>query len=188
MVYNIILFLHILGTVIMFVAIGLTLTSMLAMLHATKMEPLRVWSSLAVKIDGLLPFSVILVLVPGLYLVYDVWGWGNSWVNISLGTLVIITLMGPIINLRRLKDILATVNNSTVSLPTTQLLDKVQDRVLWNSVCVMTMLILAILFLMTVKLELIGCLVTIFISVLMGLILATVLLKRAPVSTSLEHS
>ena len=58
MLYSIMLFLHIIGTVIMFIAVGLTITGML---YSKKTETLRVWASLAVKADGLLPFSVIII-------------------------------------------------------------------------------------------------------------------------------
>lgn len=52
MIYNVMLFFHILGTVVMFVAVGITLTAMFGMLHAKKPEALCDWSSLAVKMDG----------------------------------------------------------------------------------------------------------------------------------------
>ena len=38
MIYNVMLFFHILGTVVMFVAVGITLTAMIGMLHAKKTE------------------------------------------------------------------------------------------------------------------------------------------------------
>ena len=75
MLYSIMLFLHIIGTVVMFIAVGLTITAMIAMLHSKKTETLRIWAALAVKMDGLLPFSVILIFLPALYLVITTWGW-----------------------------------------------------------------------------------------------------------------
>ena len=179
MLYNVMLFFHILGTVIMFVAVGITLTAMIAMLHAKKTETLRDWSSLAVKMDGLLPSSVILILLPGLYLVFSTWGWKVAWINISLAALVIMAFMGPAINLRRLKIILTTANAETEIIPSSSLLKKVQDRTLWNSVITMTMLGIAILFLMTVKLALVGSLIVFGISIVLGIIVANIVLKGA---------
>lgn len=178
MLYNIILFLHILGAVLMFVAVGITLLAMLSMLHSAKTIGIRNWSALAVKLDGLLPFSVILILLPGLYLVFSTWGWGNSWIDLSLAAIIIMTFMGPIINLRRLKDILNAANAETNDVPSALLLEKVRNRVLWNSVLTMTMLTIAILFVMTVKLSMIGCLVTFALAIVLGFIVSKILLGR----------
>ena len=179
MLYNVMLFLHILGTLMMFVAVGITLTAMIAMLHAKKTETLRDWSSLAVKMDGLLPASVILVILPALYLVFSTWGWQVAWINLSLATLVVMSFMGPAINLRRLKGILTTANAETELIPSSNLLKKVQDRTLWNSVIIMTMLGISIVFLMTVKLALVGSLISLGISIVLGFIVSTYVLKSA---------
>ncbi|SES37243.1 hypothetical protein [Psychrobacillus sp. OK032] len=184
MIYNVMLFFHILGTVVMFVAVGITLTAMIAMLHAKKTEALRDWSSLAVKMDGLLPFSVILILLPALYLVFTTWGWGVAWINISLAALVVMSFMGPAINLRRLKIILTAANAETKSVPSSSLLETVRDRTLWNSVIIMTMLAIAILFLMTVKLALVGSLIVFGIAIILGLIVTNMVLKSALTSNS----
>jgi hypothetical protein len=178
LLYNIVLFLHIFGAIVMFVAVGITLLAMISMLHSTETEGIRNWSALAVKLDGLLPFSVILILLPGLYLVISTWGWGNGWVDFSLAALIIMTLMGPIINLSRLKAILKVANDETNESPSQGLLEKVRDRVLWNSVSIMTMLTVAILFLMTLKLSMVGSIITFVAAIILGFILARILLSR----------
>ena len=188
MFYNIVLFIHILGAVIMFVAVGFTLLAMISMLYSTKTEGLRNWAALAVKLDGLLPFSVILILVPGLYLVFTSWGWGNSWVDISLALLLIMTFMGPIINLRRLKSILNGAIDETELIPSAGLLEKVRDRILWNSVLIMTMLTISILFLMTVKLTMSGSIFTIVVAIILGLLAANILISRATKTFSSTNS
>ena len=179
MLYNVMLFFHILGTVIMFVAVGITLTAMIAMLHAKKTETLRDWSSLAVKMDGLLPASVIVIILPALYLVFSTWGWNIAWINISLAALVVMSIMGPAINLRRLKVVLTAANTETEISPSSNLLKKVQDRTLWNSVIIMTMLAIAIVFLMTVKLALVGSLIVLAIAIIFGFIVSNIILKSA---------
>jgi hypothetical protein len=172
----------------MFVAVGFTLLAMISMLYSTKTEGLRNWAALAVKLDGLLPFSVILILVPGLYLVFTSWGWGNSWVDISLALLLIMTFMGPIINLRRLKSILNGTIAETELVPSAGLLEKVRDRTLWNSVLIMTMLTISILFLMTVKLTMSGSIITIVIAIILGLLGANILISRATKTFSTTNS
>jgi hypothetical protein len=162
----------------MFVAVGITLLSMISMLHSVKTDGIRNWSALAVKLDGLLPFSVILILLPGLYLAISTWGWGNGWVDFSLSALIIMTLMGPIINLRRLKAILNAAIAETSEEPSAALLEKVRNPVLWNSVLIMTMLTVAILFLMTLKLAMVGSCITLVAAIIIGFIFAKILLSK----------
>lgn len=180
MLYSIMLFLHIIGTVVMFIAVGLTITAMIGMLHSKKTETLRVWASLAVKADGLLPFSVIIIFFPALYLVITAWGWHVAWINLSLAALIIMLFMGPSINLRRLKAILKAVDAETTNTPSANLVNTVQDRLLWISVITMTAIAIAIVFLMTVKLAFIGSLVTFAIAVVLGYITSIFILKSAP--------
>lgn len=172
------LFLHILGTILIFIAIGLTITAMIAMLYAKKTEALRIWASLAVKADGILPLSVIIIFLPALYLVITTWGWQQAWINASLTVLIVMSLMGPAINLRRLKAILQAANEETASVPSAKLVNTVRDRLLWTSVITMSAFAIAIVFLMTVKLALIGSLITFAIVIVVGLIASTVILKN----------
>lgn len=179
MLYNLVLFLHVLGVVIMFVAVGITLTAMMGMLQAKKVDDLKVWSSLAVKVDGLLPLSVIFILVPGLYLVISTWGWKTAWVNLSLVMLIVMTFMGPAINLRKLKGIAEAINSETDSIPSIDLQGKVRNKVLWTSVLIMTMLTIAILFLMVVKPAVNGAFLTIIVAILLGVITAGLILRSS---------
>lgn len=129
--------------------------------------------------DGLLPLSVVFVLVPGLYLVFTAWGWKFAWVNTSLILVLAMTFAGPIINLRRLKAILNLANTETSSSPSSELLGKVRDRTLWNSVSVMCMFLVGIIYLMTVKPGLLGSLVALAITFILGLMIATIILGKA---------
>ncbi len=177
--YNVILFLHILGVMLMFAAVGITLAGMIGMIFSKETNTLKIWSKVAVKMDEFLPFSVILILVPGVYLVISSWGWQVAWVNISLAALILMSLAGPIINLRRFKDILLTVNAESGAIPSAKLVEKVRDRVLWNSVSIMTMEVLGIIYLMTVKPGILGSLITLVIGAILGLIFSNIFLSKA---------
>lgn len=190
MLYDIILFLHIIGAIVMFIAVGITLTAMVSMIHSKKVSTMQTWAALAVKLDGLLPLSVILILLPGLYLVITSWGWGHAWVNVSLFILLLMTVMGPAINLRRLKDILSAVNTEAANteVPSAILVEKAKDRTLWNSVSIMTMLAFGLVFLMTVKVGLIGSVFVVMASILAGFAAARFLLRRPGGTVSSEST
>lgn len=186
MLYNVVLFLHILGAVIMFMAISILALSMLSLLHAKETEDVKRWSGLAVKTDALFPLSTLIIIVPALYLVFSTWGWGIAWINVSLAALLGTSFLGPIINLRRLKGILAAAEAETDSVPSSDLVRKVRDPVLWNSVSVMAMLVFGILFLMAVKLPLVGSLITMAIALVAGLVLARFMLAKTKPDTSAD--
>lgn len=188
MLYKVVLFLHIFGVVLMFAAVGITLSTMTAMLLSKETKTIRIWSSWAVKMDGLLPVSVVFVLVPGLYLVFTAWGWKFAWVNTSLILLLAMTFAGPIINLRRLKAILNLANTEKNASPSLELLRKVRDRFLWNSVSVMCMFLVGIIYLMTVKPGMAGSFITLAITFILGIIIATILLGKADRSKTVNNN
>lgn len=174
------LFLRILGTIGMFIAVGLTLTAMIGMLNAKKTETLRIWANFAVKVDGLLPFSVIIIFLPALYLVMNAWDWNLAWINGPLAALIVISFMGPAINLRRLKLALKAANEEKSSTPSNHLMQIVRDRLLWTSCFTMSMIAVAIVFLMTVKPALIGTIIAFAAAILLGYIIPSIILKKVP--------
>ncbi|MGK7379334.1 hypothetical protein ACSFXN_15995 [Planococcus sp. 1R117A] len=184
MLYNVVLFLHILGAVTIFMAISILALSMISMLHAKGTEDIKLWSGVAVKTDALFPLSSLLILLPAFYLVFSAWGWGHAWINVSLVALLGNSFLGPVINLRRLKGILAAANIETDAVPSVGLLNKVRDPVLWNSVSIMFMLVVGILFLMAVKLTLWGSLITMAIAVVAGLALAHFMRAKTKAETT----
>lgn len=178
MLYNALLFVHVFGALLMFVGIGLTVTAMISMLRSATGSQLREWSKLAVKADGLIPLSVLLIVVPGLYMTFTSWGWHHAWLNVSLVTLLAMTVMGPTINLRRLKAIQATANAAPAGALSESAIEKVRNTVLWTSVSIMTLLAVAIVFLMTVKPGLAGSLGTLTLA-LLGPLCSSALLKQS---------
>lgn len=186
MLYNLMLFFHIFGTLLMFMGVAIALTALLTILYAKDTQSIRTWAKVAVKSDGLIPISVIFILFPGLYLVFSTWGWGTGWIDLCLATLIAMTIMGPVINLPRLKAILEAANNETNSSPSTALLQTIHNRTLWNSFMIMTMLGFGIVFLMTMKLAMVGSLVTLLISVVLGYVLATIILGKASSNSKVD--
>lgn len=186
--YQLALFLHILGVLFMFAAVGAILISLFGMLSSKDNKTLKIWANLSVKMDEFIPFSVLLILLPGLYLVFSTWGWNIAWVNVSLGAFILMSFAGPIINLRRFKGILQTVNAESSENPSPHLLAKVRDQVLWNSISIMTMEVLGIIYLMTIKPFLIESLVTIGICFVLGIVFSKIALRIGIKKNTFPHS
>lgn len=183
MFYDTILFVHVLGVVIMFVGVGVTIAAMTAMLYCGTIEQLRGFSSMAKKADQLLIFSLIFILLAGGYLVTARWNWGLPWVSISMLALIVM-MIGPIINLQRINQIDRAANSSTELTPL--LVGVVKNKVLWVSMSTVTMLAFAVVFLMTLKPGMAGSLIVFVAAAILGPICSSVLLKRG--NSSLENN
>lgn len=183
MLYNVVLFFHVVGAVIIFMAIAILALSMLSMISSKDTESIKRWSGIAVKIDALFPLSTLLILVPAIYLVFADWGWTTAWINVSLVVLVGNSILGPMINLRRLKKVLTAAEAETDNVASGELMNKVRDRILWSSVSSMSMLTVGIVFLMTVKPALLGSLMTMAIAIAVGVGLAHLILEKTKPAT-----
>ncbi|HXT36909.1 MAG TPA: DUF2269 family protein [Chloroflexota bacterium] len=151
--YHLALYAHILGVLGLFVAIGLEWTSMVRMRRAKTVEQFREWASLHTTLDKVFPLSAVVILVAGLYMVGDVWGWSNAWINLSLAGLVVMGALGPLINGRRLRSIVAAADTAPAGPIPAALTRQIQDPTLWMSVKIMAVLALGVVYLMAAKPE-----------------------------------
>lgn len=172
MFYHFVLFVHVFGAAIIFMAIGILHTAMISMLRAKETKEIWLWANLAVKLDILFPAGTLLTLASAIYLMFSSWGWGYAWINVSLAALLGNSVLGMIFNLFHLKEISETAKNSGEAVPSAALLRKVRDRKFWFAISAMTMVTVGILFLMVMKLETIGSLMTMTFAVAAGFLLS----------------
>src|SRR5258705_1725657 len=85
--YAVALFLHIVGAVLLFAALTVEGVSLLYGKSATEVN----------RVIG--PVSVVLVLVPGFYMVATTWGW-KPWVLVGLGAWVVIAVLWVVNGIR----------------------------------------------------------------------------------------
>jgi len=190
--YSLALFAHIVGVLGLFIAIGLTWISMLWLQRAQTMEQVRERISLATLQERLLPAASVLILLAGIYMTVNTWGWKTPWIDVSLAALVVIgTLGGAVIN-RRLKAI--RIASSTAEAPAgsipAELKRQITDAVLWTAVQTNGFTGLGAVLLMTTKPDLVGSLITLVASLVLGVVSAqlwhpreaSVLMKEAKLS------
>lgn len=170
--YSFMVFLHIVGVLLMFGAVSLTLAAMVGLLVARHVMILRTWANFAVKMDGLLPPSAVFVIGPGIYLTISAWGWQTAWINMSLVLLLFMCMAGPVINLPRLKRIAAAANEHPLEHMSEALQIECRNVVLWRSVSMMALQLIAIVYMMTMKPSIIGAIVAVMVCMIIGLVLA----------------
>ena len=170
--YSFMVFLHIVGVLLMFGAVSLTLAAMVGLLIARHVMILRTWANFAVKMDRLLPLSAVFVIGPGIYLTISTWGWQTAWINMSLVLLLFMCIAGPVINLPRLKQIATAANEHPLEQISEALQIECRNVVLWRSVSMMALQLMAIVYMMTMKPTIIGAIITVSVCIIIGIALA----------------
>jgi len=161
--YAIGLFVHIVGALGLFVALGLEWTSLLLRRRATTTEQVRERMGLASGVRGVSGASLATLLVSGLYLTATVWG-GVAWIAVALGAMVLMAVLGAALSGPRL----AAIGQAVEAGP----LAPLPDPLLWVSIQTRLAVALGIVFLMTVKPDLNGSLLTIAVAAVLGLVAA----------------
>jgi hypothetical protein len=169
-IYSIALFLHIVGALGLFVALGLEWTSMWYLRRAETAEQAQQWLLAFALLRRIYPFSWAAILLPGFYMTATIWG-GVAWVGVALAAVILIAVLGAALTGRRMAAIgpaLATEKGAI----SPALRRRLGDSLLWASLYTRLAIALSIVFLMTVKPDLVGALLAVGAAVLLGLALA----------------
>jgi hypothetical protein len=171
--YKIVLFAHIIGALSLFIGVAGIVMGMYGMRKAQTIKQFREWSWLATTTDKAMPFIALLIIVPGSYLVFTAWGWQTAWADVALGTFVSIVALGPIFIGPRLARLEKTAKGAVqdADIPA-ELRVYILDPLLWTTVSIFATVTSGIVFLMTVKPDIVGALITIGLCILLGFVLA----------------
>jgi len=147
--YAIAVFLHIVGALGLFAALGLEWASLLNLRRASAVGQAREWARMLASLRAVGAPAALTLLVTGIYLTATRWG-GQGWIGAGLGGLVLIAVLGATLTGRRAGAIVRAVaaEAGAVSPP---LSDRLRDPVLLVSAWVRTALALGIVFVMSTK-------------------------------------
>lgn len=165
--YSFALFLHIVGALGLFIAIGLEWTSLWYLRRAMTTEQAREWLNVFGLIRWIGAVSLVAILIPGFYMTATVWG-GVAWIGLSLAALILIAVLGAVLTGRRMAAIGPAVAREKGPV-SPALHQRLHDPLLWASIQTRAAIALAIVFLMTVKPGLGASLLTIGVAVIIGL-------------------
>ena len=165
--YLIALFLHIVGALGLFVALGLEWVSLLYLRRAATVEQAREWLSVQGMVRRMGPASLGIILLAGIYMMATVWG-GAAWIGIAVLAMILLAAIGGALTGPRIVAVERAVAAETGSL-SLALRQRLHDPLLWISIQTRTAIALGIVFIMTVKPGLTGALLTIGVAVILGL-------------------
>ena len=112
--YDVALFLHLFGVVLLVGAVTTTLVATLRAQTAGSVGELRTLTAVTRKIDVVIGPATLLVLAPGLYMVSlhgDDGGirWTSGWVVVSLAVFLLMSVLGPTVEAGHAKRLLQAV-------------------------------------------------------------------------------
>ena len=148
--------LHIAGALGLFMALGVDLAGVTALGRARTADEVR--GALAgYRLNGIVgPISLLLLLVPGIYMATAAWAW-PAWAGISFWTLVVIAVVGGTITRRRIGAIAQALTGDERRL-SADLERLTHDALLRTSFVLRAMLALGVVALMTTKPDLVNSL------------------------------
>lgn len=167
--YTVALFLHIVGALGLFVALGLEWVSLWHLKRATLTEEAHPWLSVFTSLRRIYPASWMAILLPGFYMMATVWG-GAAWITIALAAIILIAVLGAVLTGPRMMAVgRAVVSESGALSPAFR--QRLDDPLLWISIQTRIAIALGIVFLMTTKPGLVGSLLAIGVAAILGVAL-----------------
>lgn len=163
----------------MFTAVGINLLAMIGMAFSKETKIVRLCSIWTVRMVKFLPYSITLLMISSLYMVFTKWDWEVPWIDASLVMLIMITVTSITIDLPRLKTILKIAQEEKADTPSFELMAKSRDHFLWNSVAITAMEVAAIIHIMIEKLGTAGSLLTLAAALIVGLLYSKIIIHLA---------
>jgi Predicted integral membrane protein (DUF2269) len=164
------LFLHVLAVALLFTGLGMEIAALLAASRATTAAQVRVAMTYGRFMGPLMGGSAGLLILAGIAMVLLAgYGW-QPWIVTGLVVAVVLSVMGPTINGRR-NDAIETLAEQGGDGPITPALDAaLTDRVLRYVVAFMITELLAVIYVMTNKPAVLGCILAVVVAALLALI------------------
>lgn len=165
--YAITVFLHVVGALGLFAALGLEWASLHNLRRAATPEQAREWAKLLSSLRFLGGPAALTILVTGIYLSATRWG-HQGWIGLSLVGLLLIAVLAVTLTGRRARSIARALASEGGSL-SVALGARLRDPVLLVSAWLRTALALGVVFIMVTKPSGAGALTAMGVALVLGL-------------------
>lgn len=170
--YTLALFAHILGVLGVFVGIALDLATILRLRRAQTVTLVREVTSLVGFQARLIQISALLLLVAGISMTVTAWDSDPPWILLSLVALIVMGALAGGVSGRRLAAIRKAAAEASDGTIPPALQRRMADPVLLTSVQTTGMIGLGVVFLMTIKPDLLGSLIALVVAIILGVLSA----------------
>jgi protein-S-isoprenylcysteine O-methyltransferase Ste14 len=165
--YSIVLYLHIVGVLGLFVALGIEWTGLRQIRSATVPEQVRAWMGILKSTRGVGFASMLTTVITGTYMILTDTGL-VPWIYISILSLVLVIILSMVLTGPRMVEIGQALAMGKGSLTRT-FYSLTNHPLLWMSIQTRIAIALGIVFLKITKPELAGSLITIGVAIVLGL-------------------
>ncbi len=174
--YAVALFFHLLSVLLATVAASLTLFAALRVGAAASAPEAAQWVGFSEKVVRAFPVAVLGLLITGTYMTHQRWTWSVPWIDAALVGLALLVVLGPGVQRRRAVALKRELASSGMSPRARRL---VHDPVAWTAKMIEILLVIAVVFVMTVKPAGAECVASIVVAMVAG-VFAAVPLWRSP--------
>jgi hypothetical protein len=177
LLYQLALFLHIIGAFGLIAAITVEAIGLRGLRRATNRNDALMWLGISRSVVmRLAPASLGLILVTGLYLVASAWG-PRGWILVALGSLLLLGVIGAFGTGLRMARIGPALGRAQGPL-SQELRGMLHDPILLTSLRVRLAMVLGVVFLMSLKPSAVASLVVIALAITLGLLAGQILPRR----------
>ena len=186
--YTLALFVHVIGALGMFAGFGTWFIGLIALRRAERVEQVRTITTLLALAHSVGAGSVVLVIVPGVYMALTNWSLQTSWIAVSIAGVLVAAPIGSRLIDDRVKALGAVARETPDGALPTELAARTHDPVIGTAMHVNSLLVVGIIFLMTIKPPLLESIITMVGALALGLLsslpfwLAALARKRAVVT------
>ncbi len=174
--YSIALFLHIVGALGFFVALGLEWTGLWQIRSAMTPQQVGGWMGILKSVRRVGFASMLTTVISGFYMMVTGWG-GEAWIIVTVGSLVLVIVLAQVVTAPRMAAIGQAL--ATEKGPLSQTFYSLANHpLLWISIQTRVAIALGIVFLKTAQPDLGGSLLTIGVAIVLGLASALPTLRR----------
>ena len=170
--YQIALFLHILGALGFFIAIGVFYAAVLGVRRAKTAQSIKLWTGTAAGVSRILfPISFLMIVIAGIYMVVTVWGERAQWAGVALFACIILAIAATSIQGRRMAALGQSTASQSDSAPVEGALwTQAHDAITWVALNASAAFAIGIVYLMTLKPDAIGSVLALLIALVVGLV------------------
>ncbi len=179
MLYTVSLYMHIVGALLMFFAVGIEWLCLINLRKSGTRESIMLWLNNFSVLKKLFAVSFFLLLIPGIYMMTEIWV-DAAWAILGIIGLLSLSISGSVLSGKKLIDIKKKAARDEKEFPLVKLLPKVRDSYFWNSFLIRSFTALGIVFLMTFKTDFIDSVIVLGISILIGYLIGK--MTKSPVA------
>jgi hypothetical protein len=174
--YSIALFLHIAAALGFFAGLGVEWATVVQIRRATTAEQVGESMKLSGSLQRVGMISMLTLVAAGIYMMASIWGW-IAWLIVSFVAIILMMVVMRVISIPRMREIHKTVSSEKGVL-SSSLHEQIHQPMLWVGIQSRVIMGLGIVFLMTVKPDLVGSLITVGITIILSVVLGLPTLNR----------